>query len=509
MRLTVNCKFCEVATRSEIVSESRIGPYTYYRFKCGHAQMETTPVESEDSLRLTSIAGDKEAYEFQKIGILFAQKTDYNCLIADAMGLGKTIQALLCIANENKLSPTLVVIKAATLYQWMREYKSWASESDLGIMAITSSKAPILPGLFSTYLISMELLARKGMVEKLLPLKVKSVVVDESHSFKDPDAKRSRALVQLIKELDIQHKIFLSGTPVKNRASEYFTVLNLLAPAHFPSYAQFCRKWLDDNGRIRPYLLEEFHTLISRWVIRREKREVLTNLPPFRRTQYYITIDDPVLKDSYNRELDLFSNFERSGGAIDQASLLGWLQRLRHITGKAKITHALEYIHEFLNSADGEKIAIGIHHQDVRDGIYYALQEQGLMPLKLSGEDSAEVKDRIIQEFTNNPARRILILNMLAGGVGLNIQCCAHTVILERQWNAADEEQYESRFDRNGQTKSVLAEYMLASGTIDQFFTEMVESKRKMMGETLSTWAFTSDKEAMRELADRVRMARL
>ena len=318
--------------------------------------------------------------------------------------------------------------------------------------------------------------------------------------------------MQLVKTCAIKHKIFLSGTPIKNRAGEYFTVLNLLAPEHFPSYARFSARWLDGDGkRIREYALDDFRNLIARWVIRREKKQVLKNLPELTRASRGEIIDDEWLRTTYNRELDLFGNYLRDqsrGSKVESNQLLGWLARLRKITGQAKCSPILDYILEFLDSTEDEKICIGVHHQDVRDTLYFALQERGHNPLKLSGEDSAERKNWITQEFSKS-TRRVLICNMLAGGVGLNLQMCSNCVIMEREWSAADEEQFIARFHRDGQKNPVTVLYYYAVGTIDQWFHELVESKRKIFGDTCDGWDFRADSGTMRELAETVLMHRL
>ena len=175
---------------------------------------------------------------------------------------------------------------------------------------------------------------------------------------------------------------------------------------------------------------------------------------------------------------------------------------LRRITGMAKVSFATEYVDVFLDTTEGEKIAIGVHHEAVRDNLYYAFKERGFNPLKLSGEDTAERKEWVRKEFCERPERRVLIVNILAGGVGLNLQACNNVLVLERQWNAADEEQFEGRFNRQGQKLPVLAEYMLAEGTIDEYFSAMVEKKRMICGETLDGWDFTSDKNALRDLVE-------
>lgn len=441
-----------------------------------------------------SLDKSKKAYPFQVEGIKFAERTQDNCLIADAMGLGKTIQSLLvhrrAYQSYVKAFPkekfvTLAIVKGATIFQWTREFKEWVSDDFSAIIPVTH-RSHIVPG-FQFYVISMDLLARKGVLELLGNLNIKCVIIDECQSFKDSEAKRSKALVKLIQLNEIKHKIALSGTPIKNRADEYFTILNLLAPAWFTSPINFKCQWLiqNDKGaytRINPLMLDKFKELTSRWIIRREKHDVLKNLPDLRRDYQIIEIEDENIRKSYNHQLDLFGNFLRNTAQINSQDLLGWLARLRAITGQAKCKNAIEFVQDFLDSTE-EKIAIGVHHHSVSDTLSYIFNEGGYSPLKIDGHSDAIQKDRTVDAF-NKEKSRILILSSLAGGVGLNLQTCANALVLERQWNSADEEQFESRFHRDGQKKAVIITYLIAKGTIDEFFHEMVVKKRQILVET-------------------------
>ena len=519
MTLSIQCEHCQ--KKVSVEAEQYLEPLKVWiqKYTCGHSVLVHQLEVVADANYHALDGSKKECYEYQVTGVKKVEETNYNCLIADAMGLGKTIQAIVALRNAPpELLPAIIVVKSATIYQWVREFREWGSLDDLGILPIFSKDSPFIPG-FKAYLVSMDLINRQDkagnwiIVDKLLVLNPKFIIVDECHSFKDRDSKRTHALVRLIKNGGIKHKLFLSGTPIKNRAGEYFTVLNLLAPDHFPSWTRFASRWLEANEkgvptRIRPYALEDFKKLTSRWIIRREKSEVLTNLPEFSRQDEYLDTNHEWLKTSYNRELSLFDNALNSEEGLDGMAILAWLNRLRQITEQAKVNATIEYVEEFLESCDDEKIAIGVHHKAVRDALYYSLEQKGYRPLKLSGEDSSERKDWIQQEFSQ-PHRRVLVINMLSGGVGLNLQCCAHTLIIARQWSSADEEQYESRFHRNGQEKPVVAKYMHIKGTIDEFFAEMVAEKRQIFNETVSDWEFGSDYKSLKQLSERVLQGRL
>ncbi len=542
MKLTHTCKSCNKPVRS-IIGEFPMGSLIMYAWDCGHTELREklnlnslqesqtlaepngnliplkaegtesseTPVKTLDT-SYYSLDSEKCAYDFQISGVEFVENSGFNALIADSMGLGKTIQALITLKrNKVHLCPTLIIVKSTIIFQWAKELKIWASNHPFGVMPILN-RDQIIPG-FGAYIISRDLLGRRGVLEKLLTLNLKSIIIDECHAFKDPSATRTKALIKLITLGHIKYKIALSGTPIKNRADEYFTILNLLAPEYFSSLDRFKRRWLIPNEkgvytRINPYYINDFHDLTSRWIIRREKSEVLKNLPPLTRDYQLVEIEDETIKNTYNSQVNLFNNFLNSGEKIDAVSLLGWLAKFRAITGQAKAQAGLDFVAEHLDSTD-ESIAVGIQHHSVRDTLYYVLDAAGYSVLKLSGEDNAYAKDRIVTRF-NNGESRVLVINMIAGGEGLNLQSCANALILERQWNSADEEQFEGRFHRNGQVNAVKCTYMIAAGTIDEFFHDMVLRKRQILGETLSRdWTFTDDASSIKELTEKVRYSKI
>lgn len=575
-RLLNPCPQCQKSL--EVKNSTPIGSETLLEYKCGHTFLESQGL-SQFSLNgkpvnYDSLTGTKRAFEFQKEGVEFVFKSNFNCLIADPMGLGKTIQALLA-AREGGFKRILVLCKASCGYQWFEESKEWLSNSLWSAFLVQGTKNFIPPG-FNIYIMSMDTMSRmtkdKTKFAEFKALDFDMIIVDEAHSFKNPDSSRSQALVAFLR--DISHTeiervikfscpmcrhgwtengkvtinlrdnkssaqtshtaacpackafvrvsaqkdvldeaprqklglILLSGTPIKNRADEYFVALNLLRPGVFTSLSQFQHSWLQQDpysgkyNRFLPWKFQQFEEMTKSFIIRRDKSKVLS-LPPFRRAFETIYIEDKDIKIAYNKEL---ANLASAAGKsnFNFFDVQDSLMTLRRITGMAKCSFATEYVDTFLETVEDEKIAIGIHHEAVRDNLFYALETRGFQPLKLSGEDSAEKKNWIQKQFTNEAGKRALIINMIAGGVGLNLQVCNNILVLERQWNAADEEQFEGRFNRQGQTRPVLAEYMIAKGTIDEYFSNLVESKRQICGETLDGWDFTTDRNALRDLVE-------
>lgn len=501
----------------------------------------------------------------------------FNCIIGDQMRLGKTPQALLALANAyEERTPCLILVRSANLWQWIAEYKVWTDTLPLGIYPIVGTKSFIPPG-FSAYIMSMDTFSRGDMVEKLLTFGFKLVIVDEAHSFKNTASKRSQALIQFLHEIskaeititipfrclncqeewnetivkqitkqderisksaycpacnsfnqqsafkekiDTKRKcgvIMLTGTAIKNRADEYFVPLNICAPDRFSSIDQFRKQWLtkDATGkysRVNPYRLDEFKRVIAPYVLRREKEDVYTDLPAINRMYTVITIDDERLKKAYNDVLDRLEQKMDSKSNFTYFDSIGELQILRQICGIAKVPFVSNYIQATLDEGnESDKIAVGIHHHAVRDALKAKLEDYGV--LSLSGEDSAERKYWIMKHFETS-ADHVLVLNMLAGGVGMDFHYCHDVKILERQWSHADEEQFEFRFynpDKSIQgNHTTNIEYILAKGTIDNWFHDLVENKKFIQGETIGTnWDLKSNPMLFRELVEQTVSNRL
>lgn len=566
MKLKAICPLC--TKMLQLVSTETIGSEVLKTYKCGHSFVTAAPVKVVPVY--DSVNGDKHAREYQKIGIDFINSTNGNCIVADQMRLGKTPQALLALASNFKAwTPTLLIVKQANELQWIREYKIWCDSLPNGIWPIRSSKGFIPPG-FSAYIISMDTFSRID-TSKLLEFGFKQVVIDEAHGFKNPSSKRSVALISFlsqISEMDIAWEVhfhcicgydwweqgvikstrtgdslsqsshclkcgafnrqminlekeeqarkcnvmFLTGTPIKNNAAEFFVPLNILAPDQFPSMDRFKRDWLvlDEKSnklRVKEHRLETFKAVLSKFMIRREKEDVYKDLPPLNRTFTVVEIEEEHLKKAYNQVLD---DLEAKLDSLTYFNSIGELMLLRQICGLGKLSHAVEYAEELLENSDSSKLAIGLHHHAVRGGVKERLAKYGVV--SLSGEDNGYQKDRIMREFETD-SNRILAINMLAGGVGMDFHYVDNCCILERQWSSADEEQFEFRFynpDKSIKDRSTNIEYLVAQGTIDEWFYNLVESKRAIFGETLSNnWSVSDDPSSFKALMEETISRRL
>jgi len=431
------------------------------------------------------------------------------------MGLGKTVCALAYIHfHAKKVCPVLYVVKSGIKFQWFKEIFRWLGPDFLP-MVITTSKDYVFPGLKS-YIISYDLL-RVFPREKLEKLGIKLVVMDECQQIKNADSGRTQAVRKLVGNPEIK-VIPLSGTPWKNRGSEFFPVLNMMDPIKFHSNQAFLDNWVQyywegssrKEGGIRNP--EKFKEFIKDIVIRFERTEVMKELPLVNRMKLHVQLDS-IQQDTYDEEESDFVKWYNDkvlGGEenLDGLELLAKMARMRHITGLAKVPATEEFVEEFVEETD-RKLVIFVHHQDVGRILLNNLTEKygNIMPvMKLTGAMSAEERFEVQEKFNQSP-RALLIASTLAAGEGLNLQTGADCVMHERQWNPANEEQAEGRFIRIGQTSSfVNGSYAQAEGTIDEHLDGIVERKRNQFHNAMNKGQASSWNEAAigKELAQNI-----
>ena len=438
------------------------------------------------------VCGEYRLLPFQVIGAKFAESAlsmQKGAGIFDDMGLGKTVQALAVIKYHKEYTPTLYVVKSAIKFQWFKQIVRWLGPEYLA-QVIATGKDYVFPGLKS-YIIAYDLL-RRFPREKIQALGIKLVILDECQQIKNPDSTRTQEVRKLLADPSVK-VIPLSGTPWKNRGSEYFPVLNMLSPIKFHSYQYYLDTWVEYywdgdkkkmGGINRP---DKFREHVADIIIRREYNEVMDEFPDINRMKLNVQLDD-LSQSTYDDEVSDFVKWYNDAvisgeeDSLDGLQILAKLSRMRHITGLAKIPATIGMVEEFIEDTD-RKLVIFVHHKDVGHLIFNELFEKynkDIPIMKLTAEFSDAERFEIQEKFNKLP-RAIMVASTLASGEGIDLQTCADAIIHERQWNPQNEDQaFPGRFRRIGQLASVLnGTYVEAEETVDEFLDGLVEGKRQ------------------------------
>jgi len=450
--------------------------------------------------------GGFRPFNFQIEGMKFAEQalaTGSGVLIADGMGLGKTPQSIgTLVYHLDEWAPVLFIVKSAVKYQWFRQLMRWSRDKIIA-QVINSSTDYLIPNM-KAYIIGFDMLVpktkqRKGKtitqgfnIEQFDRIGIKTVVIDECQHISNPDSTRTQQVRRVVKDRKV---IALSGTPWNNRATEFYPVLNMIAPMKFPSAQGFKDTWVQTywDGK---YLkvggiknIPKFKEYTKDIVIRREKQEVLDEYNPVNRMPLYVQLDQ-FYQDMYDESEGDFVKWYNDkvigGEPLDGINILAQMSRMRHATGLAKIPATVEFIKDFIEQKEGSFI-LGVHHHDVGMLLVEKLREELPSDIQViafkSGDNSTEFTDQFSKQ------RSVAVMSTLAGGEGVDgLQHSASDLALhERQWNPGKEEQFEGRLDRMGQKQGVVdATYIMATDTIDTFFDEIVERKRTWFHESMN-----------------------
>jgi SNF2 family DNA or RNA helicase len=489
----VTCnKIAEIASVSHFANGSSIT-----KLKCGHLISASALSHTLPTFISKAYDGSMELYKYQAEDITNIEKASCRSLLTYECGLGKTITSAFTLANHPELYPTLIIATSAVLVQWYRELMRILGPARFPIFLANGKACPIKG--MSIHLISFDLVRKHK--DKLIEFGFKSLIIDECQHIKSLNTARTKAVQEVAKS--IPHILALSATPIKNHAAEYFPVLNILQPEMFPFYDTFVRRECCSiktqfgykvGGLLYP---DRFKEKTKDFIFYRKRDEVLPDLPKKRRDFEHLNIEDESLQSSYNDVIEEFTDFinqaDRTGDKKDMkyfSNILEFLSKMRHITGLAKVEYTVEKAIEFLDSTD-RKLVIYVHHRDVGDLILekltdYCKENEYAAPVRLEGGMGAEKFDSVKTIFLTTDCR-ILIASTLAAGEGLNLQPCSDAIFVERQWNSVNEEQAEDRFSRPGATADfVNINYLVAISTVDDYLTEIIERKRKIVKETVT-----------------------
>jgi hypothetical protein len=481
-----------------------------------------------------------DLYGYQKAGIAYALEAK-RILLGDQMGLGKSRQAVGTIHAADAY-PAVVVCTASLKHNWKREFDQAVDGKNI---VVVDGRSPVDFSGADVVVLNYDILQHHlGALQELGP---QSAVFDESHYVKNQKAGRTVAALALADTIPNDgYVLALSGTPVTNRTAEFVSQLQLLgkleeiAPNPSNPVGSFLFRYCDPvpTGYQNTYTYkgasnsEELQTkLRSRCYVRRQKEDVLKDLPKKTRQTTLIDMDEKAdgfkeykaaekdfatfvadrlvkdLREKHRAEnianaseddeypdisvddiidaLDGTNDKYRNMGFNNKGEFDAWSRArikaaagetltkaavLRQAIGKAKIPLAIERIDEFREST-GRKMVVFAHHREVVD----TLAEHYGAP-KISGSVNAVDRQKAVDAFQNDPNTPIIVCNDKAAAEGITLTAASDVLMVEQDWIPMD--QAEARVDRIGQTQPVTIHYLVAADTIDEKIHALVEKKR-------------------------------
>jgi hypothetical protein len=414
-----------------------------------------------------------ELRPFQRAGVQYALQSR-RLFIADEQGLGKTVEAL-AVLEEDDAYPAVVVCPASLKLNWQREIEHWLPHRSLHVVVGTGRAIPKAEITVLNYEIV------HAHRERLAISRPKALILDESHYVKNPAAKRTRAVRRLAEALQPDAlKLCLTGTPVMNHPDELIAQLRILGRLEeFGSGARFKRRFQGAGAE------ERIHWHLRRTCfVRRLKKDVLPQLPEKRQVVVPVALENE--KEYRLAERDVIawlqeqpielSELEAKVQATLRAERLAQLNTLRALAARGKLGPALAWIDDFLESE--EPLVVFASHREVQERILGRFPDA----LHVVGADTAQQRDAAVQAFQDPNGPHLIVCSTRVAGQGITLTRASNVAFLDLEWSPAMHDQAEDRTHRIGQRDAVTAWYLLAAETIDESMAEVLARKRGIVG---------------------------
>jgi SNF2 family DNA or RNA helicase len=459
---------------------------------------KVTPIDAPTTFR-----GQLRPYQLKGVSWLaFLQRFGFGGCLADDMGLGKTMQflAILLYAQEHKTArtePALVICPMSIVGNWQREMQRFAPSLRVMIHhghERLAGEAFVEEARRHDVVITTYALALRDR-EHLAELEWEYIVVDEAQNIKNEFAKQTQA----IKSLSTRHRVALTGTPVENRLSELWSIMEFLNPGYLGSATDFRQHFAIPIERYHDKeRAEVLKRVIQPFVLRRIKtdKNIIADLPEKMEMKVYcnLTQEQASLYEAVVKEM--LEKIEKVGNEMERRGLiLATLMKLKQVCNhpaqfiadssrlagrSGKLARLEEMLEEVL--ATGEKALIFSQFAQMGTLLRRYLQETfGHEVLFLHGSVAKKQRDTLVQRFQEeSKGAQIFILSLKAGGVGLNLTAANHVFHFDRWWNPAVENQATDRAFRIGQTKNVQVHKFVCVGTLEERIDLMIEQKKEL-----------------------------
>jgi non-specific serine/threonine protein kinase len=441
-----------------------------------------------------------ELRPYQKQGLnwfYFLQEFRFGGCLADDMGLGKTIQALSLLQNEKMrgvTAPSLIVAPTSVLFNWEKEIQRFTP--DLRFLTHAGLERRRLKQFENCDVVLTSYGVMRRDIEFLKDAEFHYVILDESQKIKNPLSQTAKAA----RLLRANHRLVLTGTPVENNTQELWSQFAFLNPGLLGSMnyfkGAFTRPIEKERDEGTAQLLRK---MIFPFILRRTKNEVAKELPPKVENLYYCAMSDEQQKNyklwrDYYRA-HVMQQIETNGLQKSRMYVLEGLTKLRQICCHPRLIEKkyhhdagkFEALKEILENILAENHKVLVFSQFVRmlRIMCEHLDQQKIPYAYLDGH--TKDREQPVQQFQNDPATRVFLISLRAGGFGLNLTAADYVILYDPWWNPAVEVQAIDRTHRIGQDKQVFAYKLITRDSVEEKILQLQERKKALVADLITT----------------------
>ncbi|MBI4288080.1 MAG: DEAD/DEAH box helicase [Chloroflexi bacterium] len=456
--------------------------------------------------------------------LAFLERFGLGACLADDMGLGKTIQLLALLLHERSNGvrdpgPTLLIAPMSVVGNWQREVSRFAPSLKVLVHHGTQrlcGKALARAARKNDVVISTYSLAHRDRAD-LSGISWRRIVLDEAQNIKNPSTRQTQA----IRSLEADHRIALTGTPVENRLSELWSIMEFLNPGYLGAAEHFRSHFATPIEKYRDAeRSSQLRRLVQPFLLRRLKTDpaIIQDLPQkmemkvfCRLTREQASLYEAVVKD-------MMEKIEESEGMARKGLVLATLMKLKQVCNhpahflqdgsplperSGKLSRLTEMLEEVI--AEGDKALVFTQFAEMGQMLKGHIQEKlshGV--LFLHGGTPRKARDDMVEQFqTKGSGPSIFVLSLKAGGLGLNLTAASHVFHFDRWWNPAVENQATDRAFRIGQKKNVQVYKYVCAGTLEERIDQMIEQKKELAESVVGTgegWLTEMSSDQLRDV---------
>ncbi len=432
------------------------------------------PKDLNATLRYYQVSG----FEF------FKTLSDYEFggILADEMGLGKTIQTIAFLLS-NKDKKSIVITPTALIYNWKNELEKFAPTLKVGILhAVKSEREKILDNIDNYDVLLTTYTTYKNDMDKYKNINFDYCIIDEAQNIKNPDA----IITKAIKNVNAKVRFALTGTPIENNLIELWSIFDFIMPGYLYNKSKFKSIFVNNDKNII-----ELKKLIKPFILRRTKKEVITELPD--KIEQKIIIDlEKEHKRAYKGYVNLITRKIKENNQ-DSITVFSYLTKLRQLCLSPELmvknyqgrNSKLDVLINIIKDSSNEKILVFSQFTKVLEVIGKRLNEENILYSYLDGKTSAKDRVKLVEEFNTNN-NKVFLISLKAGGTGLNLTSANIVVHFDPWWNPAVEDQASDRAHRIGQKNVVNVIKLIAKDTAEERVINLQETKKELIEDVIN-----------------------
>ena len=477
-----------------------------------HQQKAPDPLPAPEGF-----CGQLRPYQERGLGWLaFLNRFDQGACLADDMGLGKTIQLLAFLqhlkAEQELKRPVLLVAPTSVLTNWRREAEAFTPE--LAVREHYGPRRPSTPAALKKALKDIDLvLTSYGLLQRdselLESQDWQGVVIDEAQAIKNPSAKQSQAARDLARPAKgNRFRIALTGTPVENRVSELWALMDFLNPKVLGEedfFRQRYRMPIERYGDMAS--LRDLKARVGPFILRRLKTDkaIISDLPEKVELSEWVGLSKEQ-KSLYSKTVeDTLDAIARAPRGQRHGQVLGLLTRLKQICNhpalalsenaadesflgrSAKVQRLEEILDEVIEAGDRALLFTQFAEWGHLLQSWMQQRWKAEVPFLHGGTRKSE-RQAMVDRFQEDPrGPQLFLLSLKAGGVGLNLTRASHVFHVDRWWNPAVENQATDRAYRIGQTNRVMVHKFITRGSVEEKIDRMIREKSRLAEDVIGS----------------------